>query len=246
MDARNQAPRPRNTPYSRPTPLSDTTRGMKCGVSKHSRSTVPIKQSLLQRYHYILDDTRQTRGGEFVHSPVVDPRSSNRLFVVRKATPHLVPASSQTTVSSSSAIKRWIEGEDEDGHEGDNKTMSTSGSRSSSKPVTSGVGPPMISREVAEAVYGPFPRCNDYASGAGPSPLSHEITADVQMEDVQMEEFNDSFEDDVMVYYHAALSSSGHDPVFDTTSPSSGPIECDLEYYDENMEFVELFARTGV
>ena len=139
--------------------------------------------------------------------------------LVHKTRPHPVLPPSQAAVDASVAIKRWIEeGDGEDDYEGDSEAASTTSSSRNSvttaasslyepplypKPVSAGADPPMLSHKVAEAIYGPFPQSNDYASQAGPSAPHQEIAQDVEMGD-----FNGGFEDEVMIYYHAAISSS--------------------------------------
>jgi len=176
--------------------------------------------------------------------------------------PHLARTSSQATIDGSPALKKWIgEGESDDDRESDNETASTtSGSRSSAttiaslrygpsphpKPVTRGAGRSSVPWE-AEALYGPFSRSNDYASYAEPSALPQELTRDVEMEDP-----GDKFNDEVMIHYRAALSSSGFDPDSDIT-PSTfnnshmlpqDSIKFDPECHVANTEgFAEIFAR---
>ena len=90
---------------------------------------------------------------------------------------------------------------------------------------------------MAEAIYGPFSRSNDYASQAGPSTPPQDVIQDVEMED-----FNDMFDDDVMVYYHAALSSSGSEPVFDITRPTSDHSQIPPP---GSIELAEMFAKAS-
>jgi len=175
---------------------------------------------------------------------------------------HLTRTLSQVTIGASLGLKKWIgEGESDDDRESDNETASTtSGSRSSAtttasslyeqsphpKPVTRGAGHPIVPWE-AEALYGPFSRSNDYASHAEPSALPQELTRDVEMEDP-----GDRFNNEVMIHYHAAVSSSRFVPVFDITPstfnhshmPPRDSIEFDPECHVTNTEgFAEIFAR---
>jgi len=186
----------------------------------------------------------------------------NRSLVVHGSMSHLAQTSSQATIDVSSILKEWIwEGESDSDHESDNETASTtSGSRSPAttaassfhepprhtKPIAHGVDHSMVSREVAEAFYGPFSRSNDYASHAEPSALPQEITQDVEMEDP-----DDRFNSDVMVFYHAATSSSEFDQVFDlapSKSDHSHTLPPDSIYdpgchVTDTEEFVEVFAK---
>ena len=167
-----------------------------------------------------------------------------------------VQPSSQAAIDASPEIMKWIgDGETDDENEGENETASTiSGSKNSAttafnpfynpslhfRPVEPGVDSSMISQEVAEAIYGPFARSNDYA---GPSALPQVNSDEVRMD------LDDRFDDDVMIYYHAALLSTGTDPDFDTVPtaytqmPPPTPIEFDLDYNVLQMEdLAEAFA----
>ena len=188
----------------------------------------------------------------------------NRSLVVHGPTSHLAQTSSQAAIDASSTLKEWIvEGESDDDHESDNETASTtSGSRDSAttrtsslyepsphpKPVTRRTGHSSVSWE-AEALYGPFSRSNDYASHTEPLNLPQELTQDVEMEDP-----DDRFNNEVMIHYHAAISSSGFDPIFDITPSTSNSshmllqdsIEFDPEFHVTNTEgFAEIFAGVG-
>ena len=128
-------------------------------------------------------------------------------------------------------IRKWLETAPSDDDEDDNETVSTtSGSRLSSakrtallhrppphpKPVAPEVYHLTKSHE-AEALYGPFSRSNDYESQDGPSDSPQDITQDAEMGDSK-----NRFKDEVMIYYNAALSSAGSDPIFDTCVPEPG------------------------
>ena len=71
-----------------------------------------------------------------------------------------------------------------------------------------GVGSPVVDRVVAEALYGPFSRSNDYATPTEPLTLSQETTEVIEIEDSE-----EKFED-VLVYYRAAIKSN---PIFGDT-----------------------------
>jgi len=273
MDTHKPPTRPESPLFRYPAALPDAAEKIKSGVPQYPRYTTFTDQPLLNRYHYILDKTKQAPGGEFVtgdcqRNPVRirNSRLTEHTFAVHRIAPHIIPPSSQAAIDSCFAIKKWIEGESDDDREDDSGSTSVaSDSRISatkavrsvyeltnhSKPVAHGVDSSMVPWEVAEAVYGPFSRSNDYASGAGPSAIefpSHGIMEDVRMEEVNCD---DRFEDEVMVYYHAALSSSVYDPALDTMSPppknshtlAPASVERDLEYHFKDMGFVEVFAK---
>ena len=123
--------------------------------------------------------------------------------------PHLSPPSNQGPTDASVAIMRWIEGESDD----DSLCEPSSERSLRHKPVDLST----IPSKVAEALYGPFTQSNDYANPTGPSAPNQEIAHDVEMEDS-----NNSFEDEVMIYYRAAIPSLGPNPVFDTTFSTPG------------------------
>jgi len=175
--------------------------------------------------------------------------------------PHLAQTSSQASIDSSSALEEWIsEGESDNDHEeSDTETASmTSGSRSPAttttsslyepfphlKPVTHGVGHSTVPWE-SETFYGPFSQSDEYASYAEPSALSQELTQDVEMEDSDRR-----FDEEVMIYYRAATLASDYNQAFDFT-PSTfdnshvlphDSIDFDPEGHVTNTEgFVEIF-----
>jgi len=272
MDTHKSPTRPESPPFHYPAALPDATEKIKSGVPQYPRYTTLTDQPLLNRYHYILDNTKQAPGGEFVTGDcqqipvrIRNSRLTEHTFAVHRLTPHVIPPSSQAAVDSCFAIKRWIEGESDDDREDDSESTSVASNSgisvtkaassvceltNHSKPVSRGIDSSTVPWKVAEAVYGPFLRSNDYASEAGPSATefpSHGIMEDVRMEEVDRD---DRFEDEVMVYYHAALSSSVCDSAFDTTlpppsshTPTSAPLERDLEYHFKNMGFAEVFAK---
>lgn len=71
---------------------------------------------------------------------------------------------------------------------------------------------------VADALYGPFSRSNDYATPTEPPIFLQETTEDIEMKDSE----ND-FEQ-VMLYYDAAVPSLGSGPISDYMSLDSNPI----------------------
>jgi len=274
MDTHNPPTRPGSPPFHYPAALPDTTDKIKSDVPRHPHYAPLTDQPLLNRYHYILDNTKQAPGGEFVTGDcwrvpvrIRNSRLTEHTFAVHRITPRMISPSSQAAIDSCFAIKRWIEGESDDDREddggstsvaSDSRISATEAARSvyeltnHSKPVARGVDSSMVPWEVAEAVYGPFSPSNDYASEAGPSAIkfpSHGIMEDVRMEEVNCD---DRFEDEIMVYYHAALSSSVYDLALDITSPppksshtlAPAPVERDLEYHTKDMGFVEVFAKS--
>ena len=231
MDTRKPRIYARNTPLCHSTTLPDTTGATKADIPRCSGSTIPSDQPLLKRYRHILEKTKQGPEGKLVHSPVV---ASHRplqgyvilryIFAVYETMPHLAPPLSQAPIDTSLAIKMWIEGESDYDHEGNSQTTSKTSSirypettaTNPLYPVAPGVYPPMTDLEVAEALYGPFSRPNDYASQV--DTLSAPLQDTTQ--DVEMEDSDDKFENEVMIYYHAAIASSGSDTIFDATFPT--------------------------
>ena len=165
--------------------------------------------------------------------------------------PHSVQPLGKAAIEASPILKKWLETaqDDDDDDDDDNETASkTSGSRRSAakktallhgnpphpEPIAPRVYPSIQFCE-AEALYGPFSRSNDYASQDGPSDSPRDITQDAEMEDP-----NNRFNDEVLIYYCAALSSPGSDPTFDIVQPTS---DSSLVPEPGSEEFAGISAR---
>lgn len=129
--------------------------------------------------------------------------------------------------------------------------MSIHGTTGHPEPVAIEIDSVMDPLDVAEVFLGPPPYLNDYANPMT-GPFIIENTSHKSTEDVEMTEAGDRFEEDVMLYYHAAIASSGYDLTLDMESLSeiapmstSGSDEYGLEDYSASLdeEFVEAFAK---
>lgn len=215
--------------------LCNATEPFKASSSLHSRD-----QPLLRRYGYIFDGIKQGNGADGTAT-------------------HLMPPS----VDACSASKNWMGGESDDDRDYDNESTTTSSSSSATteatsvheptplpKQVTHGVTSSTTSTNVAQAVGGPFPRSSDHEGP--PGVLTSQVPISMATPDVEMEEAGDEFEDDVMVYYRAALSPSGRDEAFDFTPLSQSshvpaPGSKEYEEYFESLEkqFAGVLANAG-